>query len=339
MTPTIRDVAREANVGLGTVSRVLNNSPQVSDDTRARVLAVAQALGFHPNVSARRLVTGQTHLIAFIERQPPEFVFSDNFWPQVLHGIHDAALNAGLEVLFAPDFKPQGEGRAGRLLRSNQIDGAIISGPRADDDEVLSLIAEGEPIVIQGCWPDPHVPAVDVDNQAAAYQATEHLIHLGHTRIGVIIHASLAYTSAAQRFAGYRQALEDHGIELDTDLVANAHFTVPSGEQAMESILNANTNPTALFATSDTVAFGALATIRRHGLKIPEDLAVVGFDDIPLARYSCPQLTSVRLPAYRIGWTAADMLIRISSGDSEAGRTITLGTELIVRESCGARSH
>ncbi|MGA9533348.1 MAG: LacI family DNA-binding transcriptional regulator [Anaerolineales bacterium] len=339
MTPTIRDVAREANVGLGTVSRVLNNSPQVSDTTRARVLAAAQALGFHPNVSARRLVTGQTHLIAFIERHPPEFVTSDSFWPQVLHGIHDAAVNAGIEVLFAPDYKTRGEGRAGHLLRSNQIDGAIISGPRNDDDEVLSLIAEGEPIVIQGSWPDPLVPSVDVDNHAAAYRATEHLIELGHTRIAIIIHAPLAYTSATQRYAGYQQALKDHGIQQDPDLVAQAQLTVSSGEQAMEAILKKNAKPTALFATSDTVAFGAMAVSHRRGLEIPRDLAVVGFDDIPLAQYSRPTLTTVRLPAYRIGWTAADLLIRMGSGNGDAERITTLETELIIRESCGALTH
>ncbi|MGA9192549.1 MAG: LacI family DNA-binding transcriptional regulator [Anaerolineales bacterium] len=339
MSPTIRDVARRANVGLGTVSRVLNDSPQVSETTRARVLDAAEALGFHPNISARRLVTGETRQIAYIERQSPAHVFSDSFWPQVLRGIHDAAQESGHEVLFAPDNKVQGQGRAGRLLRRNHVDGVIISGPRKDDAEVLSLIEEDAPLVVQGAWPDPHVPSVDVDNHAAAYQATDHLIGLGHRRIAIIIHSPAAYTSSMERYGGYRQALIDHGIPEDPALVGRARFTPASGERAMEALLKLDPMPTALFATSDTVAIGAMAAIRRHGLSVPGDFAVVGFDDVPIARYLDPPLTTIRLPAYELGKHSARLLVSRLAGEPLESPRHVLRSELIVRHSCGQQAH
>jgi DNA-binding LacI/PurR family transcriptional regulator len=334
MTPTIRDVARRANVGLGTVSRVLNDSPQVSEATRARVLDAAEALGFHPNISARRLVTGQTHQIAYIERQSPADVFSDSFWPQVLRGVHDAAQETGHEVLFAPDHRVQGEGRAGRLLHRNHVDGVIISGPRVDDQEVLGLIEEEVPIVVQGAWPDPDVPSVDVDNRAAAYGATRHLISLGHTRIAIIVHSPPAHTSSTERLTGYQKALADHGIPEDPALVGQASFTPASGERAMETLLKVNPPPTALFATSDTVAIGAMSAIRRHGLHVPNDFSVIGFDDVPIARYLDPPLTTVRLPAYELGRHSARLLVaRISGKPLDTPRHV-LRSELIARKSC-----
>jgi DNA-binding LacI/PurR family transcriptional regulator len=339
MTPTIRDVARRADVGLGTVSRVLNNSPQVSAATRERVLNAAEALGFHPNISARRLVTGQTHQIAYIERQSPEHVFSDSFWPQVLRGVHDEAQMNGHEVLFAPDDRVQGKGRAGRLLRRNHVDGVIVSGPRKDDAEVLALVEEGAPIVVQGAWTDPRVPSVDVDNHAAAYQATQHLICLGHRRIAIIVHAPAAYTSSAERLSGYRKALADYDIPDDPALVGRARFTPASGERAMETLLRLDPRPTALFATSDTVAIGAMSAIRHNGLDVPGDVAVVGFDDVPIARYLDPPLTTVRLPAYELGRHSARLLVARISGEPLDTPKHVLRSELIVRDSCGQQAH
>lgn len=338
---TARQVAERAGVSRATVSFVLNDSPgmRIRDETRTRVLNAARDLGYHPNASARRLVTGQTNLIAYVERQAPERAFTDTFWPEVLRGVHDAARASDHEVLFAPDDGAEpGDGRCTRLLRGNHVDGVILSGPRSDDREVAQLIEESAAIVLQGDWPGVEVPSVDIDNQSAARSATEHLIRLGHRRIGALVHAPPAYTAAEARLQGYLEALEQHSVPLKQELIARAHFTPASGERALQQLLELESRPTAVFATSDTVAIGAMRAARRAGLSIPQDLALVGFDDVPISRYVDPPLTSVRLPAYRLGWACADLLFQVMEGETQDQSRLLLDTELIVRRSCGAHS-
>lgn len=338
---TARQVAERAGVSRATVSFVLNDvsGSRIRQETRERVLDAAEELGYHPDVTGRRLATGQTNLIAYVERQSPEKVFSDGFWPKVLHGIHDSALAAEYEVMFAPDAVRGGESRCTRLLRGGYVDGAIISGPRVDDQELLDLLDAGAPIVLQGSWPDPEVWAVDVDNVTSAKQATEHLLDLGHSQVALILHASKSYNAASDRFAGYQQALADHGLEFQPHLVAQADFTPESGEEAMEQLLELPDRPGAVFATSDTVAIGAMRSIRRHGLSIPQDVAIVGFDDIPLAEYFDPPLTTIRLPAYELGQASAALLMAALANEGREPKRKLLQSKLIVRRSCGAHAY
>lgn len=335
---TARQVAERAGVSRATVSFVLNDvrGARIRQETRDRVLSAAEELGYHPDITGRRLATGQTNLIAYVERQTPQQVFSDGFWPEVLHGIHDTALAADHEVMFAPDAVLDGESRCTRLLRGGYVDGAIISGPRVDDEELLDLLEAGAPIVLQGSWPDPEVMAVDVDNVASAKLATEHLLDLGHSQVALILHAPEAYNAAKDRMAGYRQALAERGVNFNPSWVAHADFTPISGERAMQQLLQLPDRPSAVFATSDTVAIGAMRAIRRQGLRIPQDMAIVGFDDIPLAEYYSPPLTTVRLPAYQLGEASAAMLMDLLANKPPEPRRRLLDSELIVRSSCGA---
>lgn len=336
---TARQVAERAGVSRATVSFVLNDvhGARIAPETRNRVLDAAEELDYHPDISGRRLATGQTNLIAYVERQTPRQVFSDGFWPEVLHGVHDTALSANYEVMFAPDAILEGESRCTRLLRGGYVDGAIISGPRVDDEELITLLEAGAPIVLQGSWPDPEVLAVDVDNVSSAKKATDHLLDLGYSQVGLILHANQVYNAAKDRLDGYKKALASRGITFEHALVAQADFTPTSGEAAMNSLLELPSPPSAVFCTSDTVAIGAMRAIRRHGLRVPEDIAIVGFDDIPLAEYFDPSLTTIRLPAYQLGQASADLLLALLEGRVPESKRRLLQSELVIRRSCGAQ--
>ncbi len=335
---TANDVAELAGVSRTTVSFVLNNVPgmRISEETRRKVLEAAQQLDYHPNISAQRLVTGQTRIIAYVERQTPEQAFSDAFLPQVLRGVHDAATASNYEVLFVPVPVENGAERCEYLLRGGHVDGIILSGPRSDDLQLRDLLERGAPLVLQGHWPGVATASVDIDNSEAASTAVQHLIEMNHRHLGMIVHAPLAYTAAAARLEGYRDIVESNGLIVDESCIMEADFTPESGERAMEALSQRNPLPTAIFASSDTVAIGAMRAAKRMGYRIPEDMSFVGFDDIPMAVYQDPPLTTVRLPAYGLGWAAADLLIRLIAQEEVRERNVLLESELIIRASCGA---
>lgn len=311
---------------------------RISEETRQRVLEAARELNYHPDATARRMVSGRTHIIGFVLRQSPDQAFADQFLPQVLSGLGQAAGSQGYHILFEP-IPPDQQTKRNytRLIRERHVDGIILSGPRYDDQDLFQVQAEGAPVVLLGQLPNIHIPFVDVDNIGGARLATQHLIGLGHRRIGLITNAPPAYTASTDRLAGYRQALEAANIPLDEALVRYGAFTPQSGLTAMEELLAARPRPTAVFVASDVVALGALQAIRQSGLQVPEDLALVGFDDIPLAEFIDPPLTTVRLPATSLGWGAAELLIRLIAGDEPIRNpNVILETELVVRASCGA---
>lgn len=213
-----------------------------------------------------------------------------------------------------------------------------MSGPRVDDEELASLVADGFPIILQGSLPEVAAPSVDVDNRAGARAAVEHLLGLGHRRIGCITNAPLAYTAAADRVAGYRDALAGAGIPVDDRLVVEGAFDAASGHAGMQRLLAQAGDITAVFVASDVVAFGALRALRESGHRVPADVSVVGFDDIPLACHFDPPLTTVRLPAHALGAAAGRALVDRLAGRPTAQRTL-LSTELVVRESTAACHH
>jgi DNA-binding LacI/PurR family transcriptional regulator len=269
-------------------------------------------------------------------RQTPDQVFSDRFLPQVLSGLSTAATAQGYHLLIEPAPPDGSHSDYTRLIRERHVDGIVLSGPRFDDEELIRLHIEDAPIVLMGQLPHTDLPFVDVDNVGGATLATQHLIELGHQRIGFISNAPLTYTASADRLAGYRQTLLAAGIGYDEALVRYGDFTPDSGEVAMKELLQVNPRPTAVFVASDTVLMGALKVIRAEGLDIPRDIALIGFDDIPLAEFLEPPLTTVRLPAYGLGWGAADLLIRRINQENIKQPAILLETELVIRKSSGA---
>ena len=336
---TAQDVANLAGVSRTTVSFVLNNVPgmRISGDTRRRVDDAARQLDYHPDAIARRMVKGRTSIIGFVLRQTPDQAYSDQFLPQVLIGLSKAASSLGYHVLIEPAPPNVDPGAYVRLIRERHVDGIVLSGPRFDDQDLLHTHARHEPVVLMGQLPHAGLPFVDVDNVGGAALATRHLIDLGHRRIAFISNANLAYTASAERLAGYRQALESANIPFDESLVRYGDFTPASGERAMADLLQLTSLPSAVFVASDTVAVGALKVIRNSALSVPHDIALVGFDDIPLSEFIEPALTTVRLPAYGLGWGAAELLIRLINHDVIRQPEVLLETELVVRQSCGAR--
>ena len=331
--PKSEDVAARAGVSRTTVSFVLNDRPgaSISEPTRQRVLAAAAELGYEPHHSARGLAAGRTHTLGLVLRQSTEQVAEDALLAETLRGLSTAARAERYRVLVEP-YGPSNESY-GDLVGSRRTDGLVVSGPRTDDEELLSLADAGAPVVIQGWLPKSGLPSVDVDNVAAARYAVEHLIGLGHRAIGLITNAPLAYTAAAARLAGYRDALAGAGIEPDPGWVAEAAFDAASGRRAMSTLL-ARDELTAVFVASDVVAFGAIAAIREAGLRVPDDVSVVGFDDIPLAAFFDPPLTTIRLPAYELGRAAGAALLDRIHGREVNARTV-LPTELVIRSSTG----
>jgi len=338
---TSQDVADYAGVSRTTVSLVLNNvkNAQISAETRRRVLRAARELDYHPDASARRLVRGRSQVIGFVERHSPYQNFADSFMAEVLRGLHDAARKHHYHVLFEPEInRTENESNFMRLIRERNVDGIVLSGPRFDDHELYEIDREKYPIVLQGRLPGCELPSVDIDNVGGAHLATEHLMTMGHRRIGLITNGPLMDTEAADRRSGYLQALQEGGLDNEPDLIRIGAFSPESGYHAMRQLLALKRRPSAVFVASDTVAIGALEAARQHQLRIPDDLAIVGFDDIPWSAYLNPPLTTIHLPAQNLGWKSGQCLIRMLNHEPIDDTVILLDTDLVVRDSCGARS-
>lgn len=336
---TMRQIAQAAGVSRTTVSFVLNNVPGISigTETRLRILDIARKMSYVPDTAAQSLVSGRAGAVALILKQSPHQVISDAFLAPVLQGVSAAVRHFGCHVLVEPLDPADRSVSYGDLVRSRRADGILVSGPRVDDEELPRIHAENIPVVMMGQLPDTSIPFVDVDNVRGAWMAVQHLIGLGHRRIAMITNASPAYTASRDRLAGYRQALEEAGIAYDETLVRYGDFTDESGAEAMRDLLGQTPPPTAVFSASDVVALGALSVIHAARLHVPGDIALVGFDDIPLAEYIDPPLTTIRLPAYGLGWGAGQMLTRLIADRDEVAETqVLLETKLIVRESSGA---
>jgi len=327
-------VAARAGVSRTTVSLVLNDRGEsIPDVTRQRVLDAARDLDYHPHHSARVLAGGRSHTLALVLRQTAEQVAGDALLAETLRGLAGAARSAHYRVLVEP-LTP-GESTYGDLVRSRRADGAVVSGPLFDDPELSDLVDDGFPIVIQGSLPGTRAPSVDIDNVASARTAVEHLIGLGHRRIACITNAPMTYTAAADRVAGYRAALAAAGLHDDPALFEEGGYDASSGHRAMAAIL-ARGVPEAVFVASDVVALGAIGALREAGLGVPEDVSVVGFDDIPLAAYFDPPLTTIHLPANELGLAAGRALLDLIAGRDVPQRSL-LATEMVIRASTAPR--
>jgi len=337
---TSQNVADLAGVSRTTVSFVLNGVPgvKISEETRQRVLEAARQLNYYPASAARTLASGKTHRIGLVFCEQRDHLMADAFLPAFLRGVNDLAHQEGYRLVFQSAEDRTGETAYVGLLREQHVDGLIVSAPRSDDLQLSRLHEEGYPLVLHGHLSDCSLPFVDVDNIGGACKAVSHLIELGYRRIGLITNAPLSYTSSQDRLTGYRQALQEAELPSDDELVRCGEFSPESGLRAMESLLALPSPPSAVFVASDVVALGAMAAVREWGMRIPQDVALVGFDDIFLAAYVSPPLTTVRLPAYGLGWAAGDMLIRLISEDEPLERQMLLESELVIRQSCGGNS-
>ena len=336
---TAHDVALLAGVPQSTVIFALHNVPgvRVSAETRRRVVDAARELNYvlQPATDIQKKVPHRRRALALIERRSADCRFDASFG-QMLLGVHRAAAFYGFTVLsFA--VPPDDDRRGFRaMLRRHKPGGIILSSPHTCDLDLIDWLAAKVPVVARGCLPDCEHPSVRVNDYEVGRLATDHLIRLGHVRLGALLHAPLAYPEASERLRGCQDSLLEMDMEMDPDMVACANFTPESVEEPLNALMSAEPQLTAIFASSDAVALGAMKVAHSKGVRIPGDLAFIGFGGIPSAVHADPPLTTLSMPAYASGWMAADMLIRGMTGRAIAKPSIVLPTELIVRRSCGA---
>lgn len=335
---TSQDVAKAAGVSRTTVSLVLNNVQgiQISEETRQRVIETAQEMDYVPDAAARALASRRSQIIGLFLTRNPHHIASDGFLTQIIDGLLEASRKYGMRLLIDIVETQHQKAAYLQLVRAKRIDGVILSGPRFDDEALQALEEDGFPTVLMGQLPGKKFYSVDVDNRASARMAVQHLLNLGHTQIACITNAPLSYTAASDRLEGYREALLAAGLPYDESLVRFGDFDLDSGYTQMQGLFDVSPLPTALFVASDVVAIGAKAAIREHGLEIPRDIALVGFDDVPQARYMDPPLTTVHLPAFELARQASEMLLQLIKGDYPPHRVVLLDTKLVIRRSCGA---
>ncbi len=338
---TSRDVAQHAGVSQTTVSFVMNNvtDANISADTVARVWQSARELGYVPDVNAQALARGTRSTIGLVMTRPHAQIFIDEYVPKILTGISQALRPRGFHLLLEQVDSMDQLDTLRALVRGREVAGVIISNynPLQDDIDAMQLLAQdGFPLVTTSQL-DPRVHSVTTDHVSAVRAGARHLIALGHTRFACISYAPYTpHEHAELRINALRAELQQHGLTLDEALIERGGYDPETGFAAMQRILQVTPAPTAVVALNDVMAFGALAAIHDAGLRVPHDIAVIGYDDMRLAAFASPPLTTLRAPDIQQGYTAADLLLRLIDGETPAESHVILHSELIVRGSCGA---
>ena len=329
----LEDIARKAGVSRSTVSRVINNEPYVSAKTRDKVLKIIQTVGFTPNPGARMMVTQRTQVIGIVIPRNLSVVFEDPYYfPTLLQGVAEAAQERNYAtLLWLGSSNEDGERFYKRILKNRLMDGLVIASA-ATPDIFRRLLAQEIPFVTVERPADyeDRVSYVSLDNVAAARTAVEHLISIGRKRIATIV-GQQDNVDAVDRLIGYQEALNAFDIPYDPAFVATGYFSRRGGYLAMKTLLKQNVD--AVFAASDTMAIGALQALQENGVRVPEDLALIGFDDLPLALLSTPHLTTIRQPIQSRGYQATSLLLDILAGNIQGPRQILLPTQLVIRQS------
>lgn len=328
---TIKDVAREASVSVATVSRVFNDAAVVRAETAQRIRDVAAALRYAPHGGARSLITKRTSTIGVL--LPDLF---GEFFSELIHGIDVTARREGYHILVSRSWEGRTEIEEAMRAMRGRVDGVLVMSPDIDADSLLNIPASLPVVLI--CSPVSGFPAdsVVIENFRGAKEMVRHLISLGHKRIAIVKGAAGNY-DAAERLRGYRAALKEAGIEPARELEQGGDFTEAGGYAAAVDLLALDPRPTAIFAANDSMAIGVLSALRESGVGVPDEIAVSGFDDIPLARYMDPPLSSVRVAIADLGSRAVEILLHaITHKTARAPRRERVSTELVIRQSTGA---
>jgi LacI family transcriptional regulator len=326
---TIREVAESAGVSYATVSHVINNTRLVSRETRERVLTAMEQLNYRPNALARSLRQGKTNTIGLVLPDS-----ANPFFAEISRGIEDEAFKKGYSVFLCnTELDIQRELFYVDVLSKKQVDGIIFVAAGDQADSLDFLLRRNMPVVmIDRDVPNVEVDAVLTDHQLGGFLATHHLIELGHKRIACIAGPS-SITPSAERITGYRKAIEEAGIPYDTNLIIRGDYHAQSGMEITHSILKMNPRPTAIFALNDLMALGALRAAAEADCSVPDDLAVVGYDDLEIARFTNPPLTTISQPKKAIGAQAINLLVDRISHKSRPPSRLVLPPELVVRRS------
>jgi DNA-binding LacI/PurR family transcriptional regulator len=334
---TLEEVASHAGVSRATVSRVVNGSVKVSADIRRDVEVAIAELGYVPNRAARSLVTGKAGSVGVVITEPTGRLFSDPFFPRLMRGLSSGLSASDLQLVLLMPGSAEDAERTGAYLGAGHVDGVVMVSLHAQDPLPSLLATAGIPLVLVGRPPSGVAASfVDVDNRQGARSAVEHLIANGRRVIGTIA-GPADMPVGIDRIAGYREALGEAGLAVDPRLIVHGDFTQPSGAAAMRRLLEARPDIDAVFAASDLMASGAMSILVEAGRRVPSDVAVVGYDDSPVATSTNPQLTSVHQPIEEMGLEAARLLIDAIDASDRPKRRVILATELVKRASSAGR--
>jgi len=328
----LEEIAKLSGVSRSTVSRVINNHPRVNPKTRERVYEVIQRLDYHPSAAARRLAGGRTNILGLVIPMGVPRLFTDPFFPLLIQGVSQACSAHDHSVMLWV-AEPEYERRTIRqVLQNKMIDGVIIASAILDDP-LLEALMEGDlPFILVGRHPAaPQVSYVDVDNFNSSREVVTYLLRLGYQRIGTIS-GPQNMIAGLDRLEGYKAALRQWGVPVDPDFTVEGDFTEDGGYNAMQRLLPHH--PQALFCASDAMAIGAMRALREASLRVPENVAVASFDDLPFSAHSEPPLTTVRQPIQRLGAVAVETLMEIIAHPEAPPRCVILPTELVIRASC-----
>lgn len=332
MAVTIKDVARQAEVSVATVSRALNGHPRVTPETRERIQRVAAELRFTPSSAARSLITRRTHTVGALL---PDL--HGEYFSELIRGIDLAARARGLHLLVSSSHGDASEAAAALRAMHGRVDGLLVMGAHMDVDFLANNLPHGLPAVLMNADPrDTSHACYRVDNRGGASAMVRHLVQAGHRSVAFVAGPEHNY-EALERLAGYREALHQC-LPGTPECVLQGDFTEASGERAGQALANMRQRPSAVFAANDMMAIGCLSSLTQAGLAVPRDIALAGFDDIPISRYVTPALTTVRVPIVELGTLALEELAStIETPDHPGGKQHTLRAELVARQSC-ARS-
>jgi len=333
---TSQDVANLAGVSRTTVSFVLNEvkGPNISSQTRRKVHEAAERLGYIPDSTAQALASRRTKALGLVMTRSPHHIATDAFLPRIIAGLMEVVKDHKLRLLIEYVEVEHQDRAYLELAHAKRIDGMILLTPRIDDTGLRKLEQVDIPTVMMGELAGTNLHSVDVDNRAAAQKGVEYLLQLGHREIACITNAPPSYSAAADRVLGYKDALCAAGITPNEELIRYADFDPKSGHDQMLSLLGSRRKFTAIFVASDNVAMGACAALREAGIRSPEDISIMGFDDIPWAEYFDPPLTTIRLDAQELARRACFVLIDLLHGKEVTEKRQLLDTDLVIRKSC-----
>ena len=333
---TIEEIASLAQVSRSTVSRVLNEHPNVRASVRERVLQVISEQNYAPRAAARSLANNRTQSLCFLFPNKTSNVFEDPFFAMLMQGMLEVANRRGYFVMLSAVTPDMEQDFYRKVLRSRPFDGLIMLASVEDDPLLPMLLRDHIPFVL--CERHPYlrnISWIEIDNRESAREAVLHLLKLGHRRIGTIT-GPLNTSSGVERRDGYKQALLEHGIGIAPELIVEGDYHPDGGFAGMQRLLSLPDRPTALFIASDLMAIGAIRALRAAGLRVPHDMAIVSFDDLPAAHFADVPLTTVHQPIRDIGLNATDILIDQLERQDFAPIFRRMPTKLIIRDSCGA---
>lgn len=329
MNITIYDVAREANVSMATVSRVVNGNPNVKPTTRKKVLATIERLGYRPNAVARGLASKKTTTVGAII---PDI--SNIFFSELARGIEDIATMYKYNIILSnSDQNKDKELQLINTMLEKQVDGILFMGGNVTDEHIQQFKTSSVPVVLAASYDSTDtIPSVNIDYELAAYEATKHLIDKGHKQPGLVASKKLTSVNAL-KYNGYLRAVTEAGIEINEDFIIQEEYTYNAGLKAVDRFLEMDEKPTAIFVTSDEIALGVIHGAQDHGYKVPDDVEVFGFDNTRLATMVRPTLTTVVQPTYDIGAVAMRLLTKYMNKETVEDKNVVLPHRIEFRDS------